>query len=234
MSPSRPDPVGDLQGLRDPPREEVMAQMGRILSSPDFAQSDRLQKFLRFIVEETLAGRAKTLKEYTIALEVFERDDSFDPQTSSIVRVEASRLRGKLEKYNAIDGRNDSVHITLPSGSYVPNFRTAGQGIATDGDHLGALPRSQVRRFGPKQIFALVAILILITGATVFVLFDSLYPRFAGGPSFETPGPGQISSVAVLPFRNLSGDADQDYFSDGITDALIASLAKEDLFRVIS
>ena len=98
MSPSRPDPVGDLQGLRDPPREEVMAQMGRILSSPDFAQSDRLQKFLRFIVEETLAGRAKTLKEYTIALEVFERDDSFDPQTSSIVRVEASRLRGKLEK----------------------------------------------------------------------------------------------------------------------------------------
>ena len=63
-----------------------------------FAQSGRLRKFLRFVVEETLAGRAGALKEYTIGIDVFERDESFDPQTSSIVRVEASRLRGKLKE----------------------------------------------------------------------------------------------------------------------------------------
>jgi TolB-like protein/tetratricopeptide (TPR) repeat protein len=234
MSDARSDPAEDSQRPRDPLPDEVMTQLGRILTSAEFAQSERLQKFMKFIVEETLAGRSGGLKEYTLALEVFGRDETFDPQTSSIVRVEASRLRGKLEKYNAIDGRNDPVQITLPPGSYVPKFQTAGQGIATDGDQLDALPRSQVRRFGPKQIFTLVAILVLITGATVFVLFDSLYPRFGGSPALEASDPGQISSVAVLPLRNLSGDADQDYFSDGITDALIASLAKRDLVRVIS
>ena len=62
-------------------------------------QSERIQQFLRYIVEEALAGRGDALKEYTIALDVFDRDESFDPQTNSIVRVEASRLRGKLREY---------------------------------------------------------------------------------------------------------------------------------------
>ncbi len=117
MSDAGSDPAEDSQRPRDPPPDAVITQLDRILTNAEFAQSGRLQKFLKFIVEETLAGRSGGLKEYTLALEVFGRDESFDPQTSSIVRVEASRLRGKLEKYNAIDGRNDPVHITLPPGA---------------------------------------------------------------------------------------------------------------------
>ena len=117
------DPAGGTTPSHDPPPDSVRIQLDKILSSPDFARSDRLQKFLRFIVEETLAGRAGALKEYTIALEVFERGDSFDPQTSSIVRVEANRLRIKLEKYNATEGRDDPLRIALPQGSYKPTFQ---------------------------------------------------------------------------------------------------------------
>ena len=105
-----------------PDTDAILAQMERVLSSSEFAQSERLQKFLKFIVNETLAGRAGNLKEFTIALDVFGRDDSFDPQTSSIVRVEASRLRAKLDKYNAIEGLDDPIHISVPTGHYVPVF----------------------------------------------------------------------------------------------------------------
>ena len=210
-----------------------MAQMGRLLSSPEFAQSDRLQQFLTFIVEETLAGRADALKEYTIALEVFERDDSFDPQTSSIVRVEASRLRAKLQKYNAIDGRNDPVHISLPPGSYVPAFQAAGENLEPAGTprHAGPLATGAARRSGPWRVAAVLAVLIFVIGATALFF---LYPKAGTDEPPEASEPGGVYSLAVLPLRNLSGDAGQDYFSDGMTDALIAGLAKQDLVRVIS
>ena len=58
MSDLKSDPAEDREPSGDPPADEIKAQMRRILSSPEFAQSHRLQKFLTFVVEETLAGRA--------------------------------------------------------------------------------------------------------------------------------------------------------------------------------
>jgi TolB-like protein/DNA-binding winged helix-turn-helix (wHTH) protein/Tfp pilus assembly protein PilF len=54
---------------------------------------------------------------------------------------------------------------------------------------------------------------------------------------FRVPPPARPTGpprLAVLPFRNVSGDADQDYFADGLTDTLIGSLAQIDGLRVIS
>ena len=67
--------------------------MERVLSSQEFRDSDRLQAILRYVVEETLAGRSSGIKATTIALEVFERDADDDSASSSIVRVSAARLR---------------------------------------------------------------------------------------------------------------------------------------------
>ena len=68
-----------------------------------------MKRFLQFIVEQTLAGHGQALKEYTIAVEVFERDESFDPTTSALVRVEAGRLRRTLKQYYLTHGRGDKV-----------------------------------------------------------------------------------------------------------------------------
>jgi adenylate cyclase len=90
----------------------------RIVASPCFVQSERQQRFLKFIVTETLAGHTNRLKGYTIALEVFDRDASFDPAIDAIVRVEATRLRAKLREYYDHEGRTDSVRFELPKGAY--------------------------------------------------------------------------------------------------------------------
>ncbi len=123
----RPDGSSGDQHAADtaPSESAVRVQLGQILNSADFAQSGRINAFLSFVVEETLAGRSDRLKEYTIATTVFDRDESFDPQTNTIVRVEAGRLRRRLERYYLTDGREDPVRIDLPKGSYVPLFRPA-------------------------------------------------------------------------------------------------------------
>ncbi|HWK63377.1 MAG TPA: hypothetical protein VNS34_00440 [Rhizobiaceae bacterium] len=97
----------------------------RILGSPDFDATDRIRRFLTYVVEETLDGRPERIKAYSIATSVFGRDENFDPQIDSIVRIVAGRMRRSLEHYYLTAGRNDPVHIRIPKGSYVPVFENA-------------------------------------------------------------------------------------------------------------
>lgn len=101
-----------------------LEQLTRILSSSVFQNATRSRALLRFLVEETVSGRGERLKEYTLGAEGLGRGDSFDPRSDPIVRAEASRLRGRLERYYAGDGRGDAVVIALPKGGYVPQFRS--------------------------------------------------------------------------------------------------------------
>lgn len=103
-----------------------MEQLQRVLGSAGFTSSPRLSRFLEFVVQETLAGRADQVKESVIAVHVFGRDSSYNPQTDSTVRVGAAKLRARLREYNLLDGRQDEVLIERPKGGYVPVFHSRG------------------------------------------------------------------------------------------------------------
>ena len=104
--------------------EPVHDQLDRVLRSTTFQQADRLKRFLMFIVREATAGRAADLKEYVIGVQVFRKEDSFDPRTDPIVRVQARRLRAKLVRYYQEEGNSDPLTIELPKGGYAPVFKT--------------------------------------------------------------------------------------------------------------
>ena len=104
------------------PAAEIRSSLERVLTSRAFIHSHRIRAFLQFVVEECLAGQHQRLKEYLIGLEVFNRSDIFDPRVDSIVRVEARRLRAKLEEYYLTEGRDEELRIVLRKGSYVPHF----------------------------------------------------------------------------------------------------------------
>ena len=107
-----------------PPAEaEIRAALGRAVASLAFAASPRLKAFLRYVVERALAGEAARLKGYTIAVEALGRTADFDPRIDPIVRVEAGRLRRRLERYYAGEGAGDPLVIELVRGGYVPSFR---------------------------------------------------------------------------------------------------------------
>lgn len=113
-----------LNNLRD---EDVRGELERILSSPEFETSERNRRFLRHVVEETLGGRADRIKAYSVATRVFGRGDDFDPVLDSIVRIEAARLRRALEHYYLKHGEPTALRISIPKGTYVPEFAAGGQ-----------------------------------------------------------------------------------------------------------
>ncbi len=86
-------------------------------------QSEKLSRFLRFVVEHVLEGKQSCLKEYLVGVEVYERKPPYDPNQDSIVRTEARRLRNKLKEYYGEEGKNDPVYIYLRPGSYIPSFQ---------------------------------------------------------------------------------------------------------------
>ena len=108
-----------VQHWTDAEKANIRASLENMLASPLFAGSPRQQRFLDYLVSNTLTGDAERLKGYTIALEVFDRKDDFDPTLDAIVRVEATRLRNKLREYYDTLGKSDAVRIDFPKGSYV-------------------------------------------------------------------------------------------------------------------
>lgn len=102
--------------------DKVRQQLRRILASKTFRQVDRLQSFLTFVVDEMLEGRGDKLKEFLIGVEVFGKEESFDPRMDPLVRVQARRLRARLVRYYREEGQNDEVVIELPKGGYEPVF----------------------------------------------------------------------------------------------------------------
>jgi len=107
---------------KTPSDDEINAQAERILQSSTFARSSRTRKLFQYLVEQTLTGNAKRLKQYSIATDALGRGSDFDPDTDPIVRLEASKLRRALEDYYLRAGASDPVRIAVPKGGYVPTF----------------------------------------------------------------------------------------------------------------
>jgi len=102
--------------------EELRAELQLVLQSQSFARSPGLCRLLSYLCEKAFAGEGHQIKEYSVALDVFGRQESFDQDSDSIVRVQANRLRKRLAEYYGGEGRDHRIHITVPIGQYVPDF----------------------------------------------------------------------------------------------------------------
>jgi hypothetical protein len=100
----------------------VERQLALLLESSHFSHSKRFPSFLRFVVGQTLAGEADTLKERTLGIEVFGKDADYDTASDPIVRVTAAEIRKRIAQYYQDPGHQDELRITLPSGAYIPQF----------------------------------------------------------------------------------------------------------------
>jgi hypothetical protein len=116
--------VSHARTPQDPTQEHIREEMGRVLASHEFRTSKRSQDFLKYVVENTLKGHADMLKERTIGIEVFGRSTSYDPSDDATVRVKAGEVRKRLGLYYSTEGAHNPVRIEMPSGTYVPEFRS--------------------------------------------------------------------------------------------------------------
>jgi serine/threonine-protein kinase len=197
----------------------IREALEKILSSPGFANADRLSRFLRYTVEETLGGQTDKLKESLLGIDVFGRKPSYDPRVDAVVRTEAVKLRARLRDYYEADGREDEVIIDLPKGGYVPAFR---QREKLPPEPPAPEQLASTRRWQPAAA-ALLALAVL--GASVYFLMRQ--------PS-QNSRATELSSIAVLPFADLSPGRDQEYFCDGMTEEIIDALSKIPGIRVVA
>jgi len=102
--------------------QQERAELEAVLQSGLFDKAPRLGTFFRYVCERHLEGHADEIKEYSIALEALGRSADFDPKKDSIVRVEAHRLRRRLEGYYRGEGADHAVYIVIPNGQYRPQF----------------------------------------------------------------------------------------------------------------
>ena len=103
----------------------MRAALDELLGWQGISRSPQLSELLRYVVEKTLAGDGGSIKAYAIAVDVFGRPQTFDPQSDPIVRVQARRLRTLLEQFYDTGKSAADVEIHLPLGRYVPEFAAA-------------------------------------------------------------------------------------------------------------
>jgi TolB-like protein len=208
------------------PEPDIRAELDRILASKGFAAAGRISKLLRYIVDKTLAGDTDQLKEYAVGIEVFERDDKYDPRLDSIVRVEAGRLRTKLDEYYNGGGAGSPIRINLPRGGYSAQFSAAASNNSGEsGRDLAEAAAS--REGGPRRSRAtvpLAAVLLIAIAAMVVWL----------GSRDRSARPDLRPTAAVLPFEANMIGGDNSNYSALITEAVTSELARLGTISVAS
>ena len=204
----------------------VLVELEKVLADQHFASAPRLSRFLRYVVTQTLEGSAATLKEYRLGQDVFDRGQDFDPRSDALVRVEARQVRFKLAQYYAGPGANDEIVIGVPKGGYAASFTPRESGIFPDQADLSLsrtvteTARPQTKTRVSQALFGVAAVMLLVSGAAVWQKNRSIAPVPVS------------TSIAVLPFTNLSQDPGNQYFSDGLTDEIAGELSRFKNLRV--
>lgn len=116
------DRDGSARQTDQPPVADILGALRELLESATLRLSERNRRFLSFVVNQTVAGHADRIKAYLIGVDVFGRDETFDPNVDPIVRIEATRLRSALSAHYETSGADMPVRISIPPGSYVPLF----------------------------------------------------------------------------------------------------------------
>lgn len=199
--------------------EEARAELRCILGSAHFEASERNRRFLEYVVNETLAGRAERIKAYSIATVVFGRDTNFDPQLDPVVRMEARRLRLSLERFYMKEGRSKWM-LTMPKGGYVPEFQQA-LAVQAEPYSLPARARAKTLRLPGSSI--LVMPFDAEGGSSIFLNYSKGFTRqllvgLSRFPELCVIGPTAVVEDNSKPSREPQQDsARTDFVLSGST-----------------
>jgi hypothetical protein len=223
-------------------RRAIEAQLERLLANSHFSNSRRFPAFLRFIVSATINGQADLLKERTLGIEVFGKDADYDTAADPIVRVTAGEIRKRIAQYYQELGHQDELKLSLPPGSYVPQFhfpRTLPAESRDVGTPVAPVATAQTQSSHPKAgryqwIFAAVILIALLAIATAFLIWrQSQRSAFAEfwDPILSSPQPVLFCVADQTQYTTISQrDADNPSqlvtLKDNLTAVVIANVVE--------
>jgi adenylate cyclase len=227
--------ANDRDGARSKPStSEARAALERILASRCFQQAGRASDFLRFVVEQTLAGNGQRLKGYTIGVEVFGRPADFDAQSDALVRVEAGRLRRRLVEYYADEGSSDTVRIELPRGTYAAEYRFAFPPDQATPPTPPVVVNAGAAPFPWRGVAVGLGVSLIAALGVIVWQQSALRDSHRELASLEEPQTVEWPRIVVVPFENLSADDTLDSFAASLTEEIMLRLDELDLFVIAS
>ena len=172
----------------------IKKHVAKVLSSESFHEASRLQQFFRYVVDKYCEGSTQEINQYAVGVEAFGFSEDFNPQRSSVVRLEAGRLRRRLALYYATEGATEELRIEIPKGSYAPHIKRAAH--ETDKVYHG-------------------------------LDMEAIAPR-----TDSQPAPPNLK-IVVLPFQNVSGDNQLDFFAYGLAEEITSVLSLYKDFSIV-
>ncbi len=232
---------GSPAAFSEEEKSAIHEQMERLLTNSHFSHSRRFPSFLRYVVNQTLLGREETLKERTLGVEIFSRRADYDTASDPIVRVTAAEIRKRIAQYYQDPGHEQELRISLPAGSYVPQFHwpspqkdeiVSPAGMTTDpAAHEPSTGQERPRR-RLWQVFAAISLTMVGLCAGSFWLWQSAHHSafdFFWGPVLNSSDPvlfciadqKQYSNIAL---RDASDQGRQVILPDNLTAVVIDDL----------
>jgi hypothetical protein len=236
--------AGRLAGLSDEERAAIQEQVGRLLADSHFSQSRRFPSFLRYVVEKTLAGQEDALKERTLGLEIFGRRADYDTASDPIVRVTAAEIRKRIAQYYQDPGHESELRVSLPPGSYIPQFHWPETAKQNGGGQTAIIPltpalvvdepiKEEPRRVGrPRWLWpatALVVALLCVGGAYLWESTQHSPLNFFWGPVINSAEPvlfcvADQSEYSAISLRDAEDPTRQTLLKDNLTAIVIDDL----------
>ena len=205
-----------------PDQNDIAAYLAAIRDSGVLGQGARRIDLLEYLIRKEAAGEGDEIKAFSIGLDVFDKPETFDPNSDSIVRVEVSRLRGALAAFAQRAESNRVMRVEIPSGSYRPIISPPSDAAPPGAPAPAPEPRrGPLRRLGTR-VAATVAVLAL-TAAVATAWFLS------GGRESRTG-----ITVAVVPDLSLEAEDGSDRFLTQFAIGLRAALSRNRDLRVLS
>ena len=209
----------------------ALAALSQVLGSKCFARAERRRRLLKYVTEETLAGRASVMKEYSIGLEVFDKPASYDPREDSTVRTEVNKLRMKLREYYATEGREDPLILTIPTGGYQVVFERRQPEAVVSGDRSVPQQTAEPPRRDTRVILRGlgVAVLVLAVAAGLWLSYRFWSSKSSGG-SPEVSGLRRITAGTELAaYPALAGSGRWFVYSSDRGEGTFLNLWKQSL-----
>ncbi len=208
----------DLSDSSSSTVEEVQSYVHELLGREGFSASERNRRFLSYVVQETLEGRADRIKAYNIALAVFDRTEDFDPLIDPIVRIDAGRRRRSLEHYYLTTGQADRIRIDIPKGSYAATFSYQKEAAGTPPAPISSevavsLPRPpSVASCNLIRLAAAMAVFGMDVGSlTTYSIANHANQAALGFIENSRP------SLLIVPFEDTGGNPSHAFVARGLT-----------------
>jgi len=234
-------PGRDREGFSKAAKNAVSEQLDRLLASPYFNHSKRFPNFMRFVVDHTLAGDVENIKERTLGIEIFDRDANYDTASDPIVRVTAAEIRKRVAQYYQDPVHEKELCITLPQGSYIPQFHQPKGGPDFGLPERDSAQISQVERavlpspkihwrwlmtaLGVSLACGLLAVGgLLIRQQTRNSAFNSFWQPALGANQPILLCVADQSEYSVIALRDAADPAHQTVLKDSLTAVVIDDL----------